>query len=444
MRKPTSANSRSLLVVVLFCVGISAVAHSQILVPPGDLRIADRVFEQARGNKSLPCYVEVSTLHSTDVLFRRVTTFSIEYPSNQIQVGKPLLAFIRVTPGKRHPVVLVEQFSVTQKDAANNAIKMRDLSSRGFRVRSSLSGGFATGPGRYSVEVVLTDQENHYCRKVARVKVGANTGPIQSPLGAGTVAPLGDENWDGKMVSNGHKITVLLDTDDRSGGTLSPVERFYLLHCLAVLLGQIPSQSVRLVAFNLDQQLEVFRQDQLDKAGFVRLRETLEQLRFGAISYSALRKGSWQDFLLKLLRGEASNSNRSEMIIFLGPATYGDRLPEKIKQELTAFPSGEIRILYLRLLGSSQGVARQEVNGKMHVNSPRPTIGFGDIPDRVQDYVKLLHGKTFDVDSRDPLIEVIGFPGYRDPLSVAIAKLLHEIDSGPSPSSQTSQHHISE
>jgi len=436
MRKRTSANSRCLL--VLFCVGVRAVGTSQVIVPTENLAVANRVFAQARAAKSLPCYVEVSKLHSTDVLFRQVTSFNIEYPSNQIQVGKPLLAFIRVTPEKRQPVVLLEQFSLTKKDAANNATKVRDLSSRGFRVRSSLSGGFATGPGRYSVEVVLTDQENHYCRKVARVKVGANTGPIRSPLGAGTVAPLGDESWDGKVVSNGHKITVLLDTDDRSGGTLSPVERFYLLHCLAVMLGQIPSQSVRLVAFNLDQQLEVFRQEQLDKAGFVKLRETLEQLRLGAISYTALQKGGWQDFLLKLLRDEVANSDRSEMIIFLGPATYGDKLPEKVKQALADFPRSETRIYYVRLLGSSQGVARQEVNGKTHVNSPRPTIGFGDIPDRVQDYVKLLHGKTFDVDSRDPLIEVIGFPGYRDPLSVAIAKLLHEIDSGPSQSSQTS------
>jgi len=233
MRKRTSANSRCRL--VLFCVGVRAVGTSQVIVPTENLAVANRVFAQARAAKSLPCYVEVSKLHSTDVLFRQVTSFNIEYPSNQIQVGKPLLAFIRVTPEKRQPVVLLEQFSLTKKDAANNATKVRDLSSRGFRVRSSLSGGFATGPGRYSVEVVLTDQENHYCRKVARVKVGANPGPIQSPLGAGTVAPLGDENWDGKVVSNGHKITVLLDTDDRSGGTLSPVERFYLLHCLAVM-----------------------------------------------------------------------------------------------------------------------------------------------------------------------------------------------------------------
>jgi hypothetical protein len=79
------------------------------------------------------------------------------------------------------------------------------------------------------------------------------------------------------------------------------------------------------------------------------------------------------------------------------------------------------------LLGSIQNVGNYEVNGKSHENLPRPTIGFGDIPDRIQDYVKLLHGKTIDVDSRDSLAEIIGLPGFRDPLSDAIAKLLHEI-----------------
>ena len=435
-KESTFANSSYLLAALVFCVGVSAVARSQVLVPPEDLSVANNIFEHARAKKSLPCYIDISKLHNTDVLFRQVTMFSIEYPPNQIQVGKPLLAFVRVTSSKGEPVVLVEQFSVTQKESSDNRARTKDLWSRGFKVRTTLSCGFASGPGRYSVEVVLTDQENHFCGKLAHVKIGANPGPIPSPLGAGTVVPLGDENWDGKLVSNGHKVTVLLDTDDRSGGTLSPAERFYLLHSLAVLLGQIPCQSVRLVAFNLDQQLEIFRQDQLDKAGFSKLRTTLEQLRFGAISYAALQKGSWQDFLVKLLQGEASSSNRSELIIFLGPATYGDKIPEKVKQELAAFPAGDVRMFYLRMLGSSQGAARQQVNGKAHVNSPRPTIGFGDIPDRIQDYVKLLHGKTFDIDSRDPLLDVIGFPGFRDPLSEAIAKLLHEIGSGPIQSSQ--------
>src|SRR5690348_16680845 len=90
MRKRTSANSRCLLVTVLFCVGVRAVGTSQVIVPAENLALANRVFAQARGKKSLPCYVEVSKLHSTDVLFRQVTSFNIEYPSNQIQVGKPL------------------------------------------------------------------------------------------------------------------------------------------------------------------------------------------------------------------------------------------------------------------------------------------------------------------------------------------------------------------
>ena len=407
---------------VLFCVGVSAVARPQALVPPKDLPVVNRVFELARGKKSLPCNVNISKSGS-DVLFRQVATFRFEYPPEQLPVGTPLAVFVRVTPETRDPVVLMETFSLSRKEAHN----AENLWSQGVKAGAFLSGGFAAGPGRYSVEMVLTDQENHYCWKIKHVKVGANPGPIRSPLGAGTVAPLVEESWDGGLVTNGHPVKVFLDTDTVDGGTLSTFNAFYLLRSLAVLLGQVPCRSVRLVAFNLDQQLEVFRQEQLDKAGFVQLRKTLELRSRGTIPYTALQKGSWQEFLLKLVEDEASSSNRSDMVIFLGSATYGDKPAKNIEQALGAFPATDIRVFYLRLLGSIQHVGRYEVNGRSHENLPRPTFGFGDIPDRIQDCAKLLHGKTFDVDSRNALAEISGLPGYRDPLSDAIAKLLHEI-----------------
>ena len=416
-------HARSYAVAVLFWVGTSALAGSQVLVPPEALPVFNRVFEQARGKTSLPCYVRISKTGS-DVHFRQITTFSFEYPLKRLPIGRPMAAFVRVTPNGREPLVLMKSFSLNRKTAQ----EAEDLWSHGFEAHASLGGGFVIGPGRYLVEMVLTDQENHYCWKAKRIKVGPNSGPIRSPLSAGTVAPLVDEGWDGKLVSNGYRITVLVDTDSVSGGTLSPLYAFYLLRSLAVLLGQVPCRSVRLIAFNLDQQLEVFRQQQLDEAGFEQLQKTLLQLRSGAmILYTALQKGRWQEFLLKLIEDEASSSDKSEVVIFLGPATYGDKPPKKVEQALGAFPATDIRVFYLRLLGSIQNVGDYEVNGRSHENLPRPTFGLGDIPDRIQDYVKLLHGKTFDVDSVDTLAEIGGLPGFRDPLSDAIAKLLREI-----------------
>jgi len=88
------------------------------------------------------------------------------------------------------------------------------------------------------------------------------------------------------------------------------------------LLNQIPCASVRLRAFNLDQQQELFRQDQFDDAGFMELAETLRTLELGTISYHALQQRAGA---LKLLADYANSELRAadpaDAVIILGPET---------------------------------------------------------------------------------------------------------------------------
>ena len=52
----------------------------------------------------------------------------------------------------------------------------------------------------------------------------------------------------------------------------------------------IPCASVRLRAFNLDQQRELFHEDEFDDAGFVQLAGSLRTLELGAVSYRVLQQ----------------------------------------------------------------------------------------------------------------------------------------------------------
>ena len=114
------------------------------------------------------------------------------------------------------------------------------------------------------------------------------------------MAPLVETGWNGKLVSSGLRLTVLMLADP--GDTrLWAYQRAYLLRSLAALLDHIPCRSVKLIAVNLDEQNEIFRQEQFDKYGFLELKHDLERVQFGTIPYQVLRKGSWNDFLLKLV-----------------------------------------------------------------------------------------------------------------------------------------------
>ena len=416
MRSRTlTSPSRYVHLAVWFCASACILARSQEIVPPQNLPLFNRVFEVARGRRTLPCGVYIDKNPVPDFLFRQWTLVVIRCPLGLIQPDRPLIALIRVTPNGRESTMLIKKFGLSTKAA--EAAKNFEAGTTG--ANQILSGGFATGPGRYSVEVVLTDQENHYARKVARIKVGLPRKlQIRSPLVSGAVAPLVEARWDGELVSNGYRVTVLLNADERGGASLPAHNRVTLMEGVAGLLTQLPCRSVKLVAFNLDQQTEIFRQEHLSSKGFVRLERSLEQLQLATIPYEALQKGAWQDFLVKLLQEEASRSDKPDFVFFIGPSTYGEKPLEKTRETLEELQAAHLRVFYFRFLNLTRTVVSYEVNSKSHEDYPRSNIGFGEIPDRIQDFVKVCAGKTFGIDSRESL-------------SAAIAKLESEIYSVP-------------
>ena len=100
-------------------------------------------------------------------------------------------------------------------------------------------------------------------------------------------------------------------------------DRAFLVESLSSLLEQIPCTSVRLRAFNLDQQREIFRQDQFDDAGFQKLEDALQALELGTVSYQVLQqRQGWREMLLRYAHEELIAAEPSDVAIFLGPWTH--------------------------------------------------------------------------------------------------------------------------
>ena len=151
------------------------------------------------------------------------------------------------------------------------------------------------------------------------------------------------------------RLTVLLDgtPHNRRAHSLSRANASSLVGQLQWFLDRTPYSSVRLVAFNLDEAREVFRQEQFDpyRSSFQRLREALNQ-NVAKVPASVLAKRpAWPEMLAGLVNQELTASEPSDTVVFFGDATrYRQRVPEGLlntpRRELPLFFYYEILKIY--------------------------------------------------------------------------------------------------
>ena len=220
--------------------------------------------------------------------------------------------FARVTPDGGKALLLGDTYRLVDFVRVGTSVKM--------------SGGFAVGEGKYQVEVLVVDQETgRTSRKSWRALVARRSGHVAAQVAVppGSVIPRGVVPWPIKMDTTGKglRVTFLLNAaalNPRSP-SLAARDRAFLLGSLVSMLNQIPYGSVRVRAFNLDQQRELFRQDQFDHAGFMKLTESLRTLELGTVSVDVLRERGWLEMLVDYANGELLAADPSDTVIILGP-----------------------------------------------------------------------------------------------------------------------------
>ena len=365
--------AQSLLLLVAF----ASPAETQVVISAQDLPDAIRALDNAPAKNSLGCNIQIPRKPYLDFVFRYITIFSIDCNFRVVQPGMKFIGFVRVAPERGQPLLLTEEFDLSQIFRDN-----RPLPSTLDQLLLSTSGGFATGPGRYSVEVVLTDQRGHTCRKRRELKTGKDKHRnYEFPaLPPDAIAPLIEARWNGKLSTDGLRLTVLLRAE---GGGLGAEGRAYLLESLTELLTTLPCQSVKLIAFNLDRQQEIFRQNNFDSDGFVRLKESMEQKEFVTIPYESLTRGPWKTFLLDMAQNEVGSAEQPDAVIFVGPwASHGlDKLPMDAVRRLEV---SNIQFFYLRYYP-----------------------WYGGPSDPLERLTKGLHGAVFDVESPETFEQAI-------------------------------------
>lgn len=375
-RVPRLALAKTLALLGMLGLGIPS--RAQDVVAPSEARIANQIIDSRTKENSLKCDVRAWPPF-LDFNFRYQIGMVLSVSLAEFALGEEPIAYVRVIPRAGSTVIFrgaLELPSVPPN--MRGSVRPKDLR----RINFTTSQAFSIGAGRYSVEFLLLNQEGHSCYKKWNLKTGSyNNKAVLLALSPGSVEPLATDSWDGKLDGNGVRLSVLLDAAPihQYAAQLYAWDRALLLQALASLLKQLPCQSVQLIAFNLEEEREVFRQEKFDAEGFTKLATALKQLELATVPYQSLLRGSESKFLLRLAEEQTSAKDPSDAVVFLGPLMSVDQGPlMQIRQPESP------RFFYFEFHG----------------------VGT-HFPDSIEHLTKELHGSVFRISSANDLAVAI-------------------------------------
>jgi hypothetical protein len=214
--------------------------------------------------------------------------------------------------------------------------------------QGEFGGVYQVGEGRYAVDWMLADDQNRVCRKSWKVeaKLAANERGLKVGMAANTAGPLTFRRWSQQSDDDVHpigRLTVLLHAAPLYPRSLRfrTQDRLLLVSSLASLLEALPARSVKVVVFNLDQQKELFRQDDLTPDSFDQVAQSTSNLQLQVVDYRVLQNRRGHISLLAdLMKQELEAAQPSDKVIFLGPTSrFYDKVPDaSLDQHSTSSP----------------------------------------------------------------------------------------------------------
>jgi hypothetical protein len=306
----------------------------QNLLPPKLQAEANRLFDQTSQTERLNCTIQGARLF-LDFTFHFDAGFRITCPVREFGGRRTRITIlVRVTPEGGTPVVL-GTFAIFR----GLSLKPPPVGRGKRKVYYVASGGFSAGEGRYHVEVLLSDRHHRTCRRAWWIKVShRRQKAVPVVLAAHQVSSLRIPPWRGPQAKGGLRLAVLL-----SAGSFSPRAarlgagyQMMLLQILSTLLQQVPCESVRLVAFNLDQEQVIYRADAFEPSGFARLQRAFNGLNLGVVSVETLQmRNEWPQMLATLTNQQLNAQPPPDAVIILGRSF---RWVERIPREMLMFP----------------------------------------------------------------------------------------------------------
>lgn len=283
----------------------------------------------------LPCTVTpVKPILGFDLRFH--SGYDITVPLHEIAGdGDTLTIIFRVTSAaaKDSPYYFSQKYSVPDidDDAKGDAY---------------LGGGFDVGEGDYHIDWMMRDRIERVCSSNWDVTASL-TGRDQSVKLA--IAPNAIDSADQEFfkaeppvtrvdAKDAYKVKVLINFAPQQGAasSMQPIDTSALVSILRNISREPRICRFSLVAFNMNEQRVLYRQDDADQIDFPKLGKALASMKLGMIDYKKLSDPhSGSDFLSKLVLDELG-SNKADAVIFAGPKVgLTDSIPPDSLKELT-------------------------------------------------------------------------------------------------------------
>jgi hypothetical protein len=216
----------------------------------------------------------------------------------------------------------------------------------GTKVVAETGGGYLLGEGRYRVQWSMFDDAHRGCRKTWTVEAKPNHSERGIRVAMAPDSVRGFSWFSAPDTKHGTddapplRLTVLLHAAPLSlrRTTLRASDSLMLVGLLSALLERLPTRSVRLVVFNLDQQKELFRRNVFSPKSLEDVAQAINDVQLGVVDYSVLqhRRGH-VEMVAELMNSEMQAEQPSDVVLFLGPAArYFDKVPPEILQKTDA------------------------------------------------------------------------------------------------------------
>ncbi|HTS77383.1 MAG TPA: hypothetical protein VMG40_14315 [Bryobacteraceae bacterium] len=200
----------------------------------------------------------------------------------------------------------------------------------------TLEGAFDVGQGPYHVDWLMHDFAGRFCSSYWDIdaELAANSKQVEVALGPGKVQPSVDEQFQPEppviRSQEGPQLSVKVLMNFAPGRPdapeLDPSDRVALISILRNISRSPQIGKFSLVAFNVDEQKILYRQDAADQIDFPELGRAVKQnLALGTVNLTQLQqKHPDTEFLEQLVKKETAGAN-VDGLIFVGPKTMLNR-----------------------------------------------------------------------------------------------------------------------
>jgi len=284
------------------------------------------VLELEEIKKDLPCTVtQIKPILGFDLRFH--TGYDITVPLRELSgEGNQLTIVFKVTSdnAKDSPFYFSQKYNVPSIDS--------DAKGDAY-----LQGGFDVGEGDYHVSWMMRDRLERVCSSNwdASAALAAKESNIKL-----TLASNGIEASNREFFSEEPPVTRITGPDplkvkvlvnfapqQSAAASMAPIDTSALVSILRSISREPRICRFSVVAFNMNDQRVVYRQEDADQINFPELGKALNSIKLGMVDYKKLSdKHSDTDFLTKLIQDELGNAN-ADAVIFAGPKVMLDEQP---------------------------------------------------------------------------------------------------------------------